>query len=117
MKLADVAFRWADGNRARVFGILVVIIGWLNLIPGFPEEITTGLNTIAGILIGTVAVHAVVMPVKKVKRAVKEAATKAVTQLDEGGIGAVGALTDTAKDVVEETTNEVLASVGVKSKS
>lgn len=55
--------RWARNNPTRAAGIIAVLIGWLGL--AVPDEITAGLNTILGILTGTV-VWGAVSPVKKV---------------------------------------------------
>ena len=54
--------RWIQTNPTRAAGIATILIGWLGL--AVPAEITTGLNTILGILTGTV-VWGAVSPVTK----------------------------------------------------
>jgi len=53
---------WAANNKTRAAGIASVLIGWLALI--VPEPITTGLNQILGLVLGTV-VWNTVTPVRK----------------------------------------------------
>jgi len=56
---------WIRTNPTRAAGIAAVLIGWVGMI--VPEGITTGLNTILGIVMGTV-VWGSVTPVRPTGR-------------------------------------------------
>lgn len=119
----DTLFKLIIANRPRAYGIAVVVVGWLALVPGMPDAIPAGMTTIIGILLGT-EVHSAVMTTKKAAVAIGEAAQAsaqaAVKDVDQAVTGVAGELTETAaavaQSVASEVTSEVLKDVGLKRK-
>lgn len=118
----NAIINWIRGNRPRAYGIAVVLVGWLALVP-VPDLIATGVLTILGILLGT-DVHSAVTPVEKAAAATRSAAAHAASdvasQLDKTSAGASGVLTEQAvviaTDAAISAADNALGDIGIDDK-
>jgi len=116
----NMIVNWIKGNPTRVAAIVMILISWLAMID-VPAEIIGGLGTIVGIITGSVVwgqVNTIDKTIKAVEEAATSAATEALKRIDEGGIGAVGKLTESGTAAVTNAANEavdqVLLDIGIR---
>lgn len=97
-------------NPVRTMAVVTALLA--AAAPYLPAALIAGLTGVLAAVLG-VGVHSVVTPVttmvENVTTAATDAATKTVEQLGSTTVGVVGKVTDTAKDVILTTVDDVVS--------